>query len=85
MPTSCSADGFVLAFIRADAVDDPGPQLLWSMLVVVLRRSLSPGVLGRRRNGVHAGRFVRPDERHTAGRVVHDEPRRAAQAMGTEP
>jgi hypothetical protein len=53
-------------------------RLLWSGSVVVLRRSVTVMVLGRRRNGVQAGRLVRPDEEHAAGRVIHDESRRAA-------
>lgn len=59
--------------------------LLLFMLVVVVRRSISVTGRGRRRNGVQTGRFVRPDEQHTAGCVVHDESGGPPQAVGPEP
>ena len=59
--------------------------LLWSGSVMVLRRSMMVMVLGRWRDRVEAWRFVRPDEQHAARRVVHNESRRASEAVWAEP
>lgn len=54
--------------MRRLMIQDRG--LLWSVLVRVLRRSVSVTMLGRWRNRVEGERLVRPDEQDTARRVV---------------